>query len=281
MPALDENYLNIYTDGSCKDNPRRGGYAYRYILVDDITGLEEYIDCQSGCCKGANNNQMELMACIDAIKTALKDRTISEYLQTKKKVVIYTDSLYIQGNYKYALYNWSANDWTKAEGASVENIKLWKELNLLTRRVYRDTGKRIAFEKVKAHQRGAAKDPHNDAVDKLAKQSRDSKTTCKCDLIPPEDVRRKNTTEKTVPGSIILTGQTMSIYVIRDKRIRKGHFGIKYKVIDTENEYFNVVDSANSDIPLRAGHYYKATFNDKQKNPLILSVEEIDKPDNA
>lgn len=56
-----EDALNIYTDGSCLSNPRRGGIGIRYIVIN-AAGDEEWIDeCPAGY-KQATNNEMELMA---------------------------------------------------------------------------------------------------------------------------------------------------------------------------------------------------------------------------
>jgi ribonuclease HI len=278
LPALDEHCLNIYTDGSCKPRPRRGGLAYRFVLVNEETGYEEPINFKLGCFMGSTNNQMEMLACIEALKTALKDSDILPYLHSSKKVVIYTDSAYIQEHYQLALYEWKSNDWQRAGGATVLNVGLWEALNKLRARLYRVAGKRLSFEKVKAHQKGSLKDPHNEVVDKLAKEAADCKTKCKCDLIPYVDVRKKNSSQKVLPGSVRVNGQTVEVFIVTDRVIKKGSFLLCYKIIQSGNLFFDCVDYAQSNLPLRAGHYYLATFNKNNKNPMIVEATEVEKP---
>jgi ribonuclease HI len=66
----DENALNIYTDGSCFSSPRRGGigiiFVFPYYMNKEKQEFapEGYI--------GATNNEMELKACIMALKQVSK-----------------------------------------------------------------------------------------------------------------------------------------------------------------------------------------------------------------
>lgn len=64
MDNLDENALNIFTDGSSLSNPRKGGVGVRFITIDD-NGNEKVYDYTPLGYKGATNNQMELKAVID------------------------------------------------------------------------------------------------------------------------------------------------------------------------------------------------------------------------
>lgn len=278
MLNLDENCLNIFTDGSQKNKPSRlGGCAYRFVLVDDVTGNEIPIDFKSGCFKGATNNQMELMAVIRAIKEILKNNSLSRYLQRSRKIVFYTDSLYIQKFYQVAMYDWSTSEWTNFDGKVIKNIKLWKELNKLRRKVARETGKYIYFEWVKAHQTGKKKNIHNEAVDILAGDAALGDTLETSDLFVIPDVRKKGTNEKTVLGTVIMSSQISQIYVVTDEPLKKHYYRYKYRIIDVESPYFNRVDVADSKICLRAGHYYQVVFNEDQKNPMIVEAEETEK----
>jgi YD repeat-containing protein len=63
----DDNALVIYTDGSSLQRPRRGGYAYRLVTVDE-TGEEMTYDYHEPGYLQATNNEMELVACIEALK---------------------------------------------------------------------------------------------------------------------------------------------------------------------------------------------------------------------
>ncbi|MEO1019278.1 MAG: RNase H family protein, partial [Pseudomonadota bacterium] len=62
-----EDAVNIYTDGSCLPNPRRGGVGYRYIVINEA-GHEEWQDESPPGYKQATNNQMELLACVLALR---------------------------------------------------------------------------------------------------------------------------------------------------------------------------------------------------------------------
>jgi RNase H len=84
IERLDENAINIYTDGSSKQKPRRGGYAFIYVTVD--ADGEEVVDERSpDGSLGSNNQEMELKAVVEALKllstvgspVALRDSTRS------------------------------------------------------------------------------------------------------------------------------------------------------------------------------------------------------------
>ncbi len=69
--------IKIYTDGSCIGNPGQGGWAA--IILDD--GKKTEI---KGYKKNTTNNQMELLAPIEALKK----------IPRGSKVKIFTDSKY-------------------------------------------------------------------------------------------------------------------------------------------------------------------------------------------
>ena len=71
--------IKIYTDGSCIENPGRGGWAA--IILDDGKKIEI-----KGNKKDTTNNQMELLAPIQALKKIPKG----------SKVQIFTDSKYVK-----------------------------------------------------------------------------------------------------------------------------------------------------------------------------------------
>ena len=65
-PILDENAINIFTDGSSYGLPRRGGCAFRIITVGD-DGFPVVRDEQPYGYTGGTNQEMELMAPIAAL----------------------------------------------------------------------------------------------------------------------------------------------------------------------------------------------------------------------
>jgi ribonuclease HI len=63
---LPDDAVNIFTDGSSRPKPRRGGVGYR-IVVTGEDGLEKTFDESPNGYPGATNNEMELRACIEAL----------------------------------------------------------------------------------------------------------------------------------------------------------------------------------------------------------------------
>ena len=85
--------IKIYTDGSCIQNPGKGGWAA--IIIND--GQKTSI---KGSKKNTTNNQMELLAPIKALKKIPKGR----------KVEIFTDSKYVKSGITEWIYNWKKMD---------------------------------------------------------------------------------------------------------------------------------------------------------------------------
>jgi ribonuclease HI len=156
-----EDALNIFTDGSSLPTPRRGGVGIRFVQIDS-SGHEQTIDIELPGYKNATNNQMELYACIMALKEALK----LEALSTVRKIVIHTDSQYVVNNYKKAMFTWPKWRWHTSSGRPVLNADLWKDLV----KSIRNTGKRVDF----IWEKEQAKHIHSKAVDRLV--------SCKNDL---------------------------------------------------------------------------------------------------
>lgn len=109
--------VEIYTDGSCLDNPGPGGWGA--VLKYGQHELE-----LSGGASDTTNNRMELMAVIEALK-ALK-RTMN--------VVLYTDSKYVQQGITEWIHNWKRNGWKNANRKPVKNVDLWKELEAISQK---------------------------------------------------------------------------------------------------------------------------------------------------
>ena len=193
-PVLDENALNIFTDGSSYGAPRRGGYAFRIVTVGD-DGHPVINDEQPLGHAGGTNQEMELLAAISALHH-ITGRRSSYDLREFSKVDIYTDSLYVKNNVNSALYTWPTTGWCDRNGNPVVNADLWKDL---VKAILRVSPVRVYFEWVKGHKAST----HNRAVDKGAKMS------AKGPLQGPlkvERVRRKFTDKKTEVGSIRCRG---------------------------------------------------------------------------
>ena len=136
--------IKIYTDGSCLENPGNGGWAA--IIIDD--GQKTQI---KGSKKNTTNNQMELLAPIEALKKIPKG----------SKVQIFTDSKYVKSGITEWIYNWKKNGWKTANKQEVKNKDLWTELDILANEF------EISWNWVKAH----SIDELNNEVDLIAKEA--------------------------------------------------------------------------------------------------------------
>ena len=136
--------IKIYTDGSCLENPGKGGWAAIIFMNNEKIII-------SGRKKNTTNNQMELMAAIEALKKIPKDQ----------EVQMYTDSKYVKMGITEWIKKWSQNDWKTSSKQRVKNIELWKELNDISKK------HKIEWHWVKAH----AGNPNNEEVDELAKKA--------------------------------------------------------------------------------------------------------------
>ena len=139
--------IKIYTDGSCLENPGNGGWAA--IIIDD--GKKTEI---KGSKKNTTNNQMELLAPIEALKKIPK----------ASKIEIFTDSKYVKSGITEWIHNWKKNGWKTADKQPVKNKELWEELDLLANEF------EISWNWVKAH----STDKLNNEVDLLAREAANS-----------------------------------------------------------------------------------------------------------
>ena len=136
--------IKIYTDGSCIGNPGHGGWAA--IILDE--GKKTEI---KGSKKDTTNNQMELLAPIEALKKIPKG----------SKVQIFTDSKYVKSGITEWIHNWKKNGWKTANKKEVSNKELWTELDQLNSEF------EINWNWVKAH----STDKLNNEVDLLARDA--------------------------------------------------------------------------------------------------------------
>lgn len=108
--------VEISTDGACLGNPGPGGWAalLRHGTVErELSGGEA----------DSTNNRMELMAAIAAL----------EALSSPCKVVLHTDSQYVQKGIGEWLPNWVRRGWKTAGGDPVKNRDLWERLLAATK----------------------------------------------------------------------------------------------------------------------------------------------------
>jgi ribonuclease HI len=109
--------VELFTDGSCKGNPGRGGWGV----------LLRWGSFEKELCGGealTTNNRMELKAVIEGLKA----------LTRPAQVRVLTDSVYVKQGITEWIFNWKKNGWkTKAKGP-VKNADLWQELDEAARK---------------------------------------------------------------------------------------------------------------------------------------------------
>ena len=134
--------VEIYTDGSCKQNPGPGGWGA--ILVYQGRELE-----LSGGAADTTNNRMELTGVIEALRR----------LREPCEVVLTTDSKYVSdGISKGWAKSWRSRGWKKADKSPALNPDLWGTLLDLCEK------HSVTFVWVK----GLAGHPYNERCDTLA-----------------------------------------------------------------------------------------------------------------
>lgn len=106
--------VEIFTDGACSGNPGPGGWAalLRY------QGREKRL---SGSAVRTTNNQMELTAVVEALKS----------LKEPCHVLLHTDSQYVQKGITEWIHRWKKNGWKNAKKEPVKNRELWEALDRL------------------------------------------------------------------------------------------------------------------------------------------------------
>lgn len=141
--------VEIYTDGACSGNPGPGGWG----AILRAAGHEREL---SGAEPRTTNNRMELTAALRAL----------EALKRPCRVVIYTDSTYVQKGMNGWLDNWKRNGWRTASKKPVRNADLWRSLDEASER------HSIQWRWVRGH----TGNPGNERADALARDAIESLT---------------------------------------------------------------------------------------------------------
>ena len=137
--------INLYTDGSAKGNPGKGGFG---IVL--IAG-KHYKEISQGF-RYTTNNRMELLAVIVGL----------EHLKSNKSdVVVYSDSKYVVDSVEK---KW-VFQWQKKGFKGKKNVDLWKRFLLIYPK------HNVSFQWVKGH----AGHPENEKCDQLAVEASDFK----------------------------------------------------------------------------------------------------------
>ena len=139
--------LKAFTDGACSGNPGPGGWGVVLQAIDagDIVKEREL----SGGAGETTNNQMELMAAINALET----------LDRASSITVVTDSSYVKDGVSTWIHGWKQNGWKTAAKKPVKNVELWQRLDAAQSR------HNVTWEWVKGH----AGHPENERADALAR----------------------------------------------------------------------------------------------------------------
>ncbi|MFT4126107.1 MAG: ribonuclease HI [Gordonia sp. (in: high G+C Gram-positive bacteria)] len=139
--TVDENVVEISTDGACLGNPGPGGWG----AVLRYRGTEKEI---SGSAPATTNNQMELTAAIKGLAALTRPST----------VILYTDSSYVRNGITKWVAGWQRNGWKTADKKPVKNADLWRQL------IEEEKRHQVTWKWVKGHNG----DHYNEIADRLA-----------------------------------------------------------------------------------------------------------------
>jgi ribonuclease HI len=102
----------IFADGGAINNPGPGGFG---VVLKHKNRVKEL----SGGFRLTTNNRMEIMACIEGLRT----------LKKPCSVVIVSDSKYVVYNMVQGkVMQWQANGWKRTANSWAENADLWQQL---------------------------------------------------------------------------------------------------------------------------------------------------------
>ena len=107
-------HVQLITDGACKGNPGKGGWAC-------ILRFQEHKRELWGCSPHTTNNRMELAAAIEAFQRLKEPCTVE----------IVTDSEYVKNGVTKWVAGWKRNGWKTAAKKPVVNQDLWVLLDQL------------------------------------------------------------------------------------------------------------------------------------------------------
>lgn len=143
---MSDAAVEIFTDGACRGNPGPGGWG---VLLR-WKGHEKTLH---GGEAHTTNNRMELLAAIQGLET----------LKRPCRVILTTDSRYVQQGISQWLPNWKRRGWRTIDKKPVKNVDLWQRLDEAVNR------HQVQWRWVKGH----SGHPENERADQLANQGID------------------------------------------------------------------------------------------------------------
>ncbi len=138
----------VYTDGACRGNPGRGGWAWAVPGGAYASGADGH----------TTNQRMEIMAALEALRSLTPD--------APHGVEVVSDSTYVVKCFTDGWWRgWQRRNWKNSKNQPVANRDLWEPLLALAL----DPDVPVTFRWVKGH----SGDRWNDRVDELATQAAD------------------------------------------------------------------------------------------------------------
>jgi ribonuclease HI len=263
----DEYALNVYADGSSYPNKQRAaGVGVRFVWMNE-SGDEECEDYAPTGWQKATIDEMEIEACTIALKEA---RRLFKDMSRFRRVLIFSDSMYVTDNFVKAMKVWPTRAWRGASGVPVENIELWKRL----RKEVNACPIRVNVEWVKAHKSNV----HNRTADKLAKESASMPFNKPFSI---SDTTRKWSDRVTKRGCVPIAGQEIKIRIIsREYKKHAKVYEYRYEVIDRADKSYRDVDFVRYGDGLSRNKCFLVRLNLDQNNPCIEElIEELDSKD--
>lgn len=259
LGIIDEEALNIYTDGSSYPNRQRAaGIGVRFVWVNDV-GDEEYEDYAPIGWEKATIDEMEIEACVVALKEAQR---IFPNLGDFKRILMFSDSMYVTENFIKAMKVWPTRRWCGSNNMPVKNIELWKKL----RKEVNKVPIRVDIEWVKGHKQNI----HNRAADKLAKESASMPFN---KPVMHSETTKKWTDRKTVRGCVPVHGQVIKIRIVSWEYLKEAKtYEYRYEVIDKNDKSFKDLDFVYFDEALSRNKCFEIRLNTDKSKPYIVEL---------
>jgi ribonuclease HI len=144
----DRPVITVYTDGACRGNPGRGGWAWAVPGGRFASGAEP----------ATTNQRMEITAALEALRALTADGA--------SDVDVVSDSTYVVNCFKDRWWQgWQRRNWKNSQNKPVANRDLWEPLIELAV----SSESNVTWRWVKGH----SGDPWNDRVDELATMAAD------------------------------------------------------------------------------------------------------------
>lgn len=140
----------FYTDGSYDKDADVGGWS---IVIVDYNNVK----VKSGIKKDTTNNQMELIAVLNALEYAVRKHL--------KDIEILTDSMYVLNGVKKYIEIWKKNNWIGLSGKQIEYRQQWEGILIMLNSLEKNNFS-VKFSKIKGH----GGNPLNDLADSEAKK---------------------------------------------------------------------------------------------------------------